>query len=485
MAVDYDSGNGLFDKLGKLVHVVAVIDTFEGTTVPIEYDEFEDMLGDEDKAYLGDLITLKNSWLSTLPTWKSSLIAYVTNLLNTELVVPEGLGAEMSLTEALEFLRFCLGRDQHGVLRSNDAAGTTYLHSVATGNANEIEGDAGAENEEVGADVLATCQGILRNVVDPPAGVIETLKADTHPAAQFSEHMRDDDYVLECTADRDTGGAAAGETLTLHGTQPSPDGVYDYDWQPAGVVGALQVSSSNYNTQVSNGGFENLTGDTFTNWVFETGVWATHWFQDVSFYRGDQTLRIKCPAASPDPLWISQVITGLQERRKYLVAFMIKRGAVQHAGTTVEVRLEGLLAGDRWGQGYGTDPQHASEKFSIAHDAAGLTAVYQRKWFWINTPDNMPETVQLKIELTGGGDATVPEVYIDEIVIVDPYVTADGIYLAALAGSTDMTKWDKWTFDAVNTHTGLFQKFFGRFFNYPMPSLETGDANLIADALAG
>lgn len=457
MAIDYVSGSGLFDKLGKLIKWINSLTTALTSGFLDYYTDYVNILDEEtDQSFVGAVTTGRDSARTTCAGFIQTALGQVTNLLNKEIVPAEGLGSTLSQADAITKLRFLMGRDAVAVLKN-----TVSVSGATASAAHETGSNTG------NGTVALTVQGLLTPMATdgtPATIATEVNRTTTHDAAEDNQFVIPDSYELRCT--QDAGSVSAGsEIFTLMGSQ-LPSNVYDYDWKHAGTPGTYTILSSTSSTSIvgEDGGFETIDTGTPNGWTISVGTPNTHFIAYTSaVYRGAQALRVVADA-STSPAMLYDVT--LNPGTKYLIAVAYKR-LVAGVGTctlTLELITASGATGPTW-------TPSSSEKATV--NVTGTDGSYTRIYAWVNTPDILPSATQLKVSLLKGSGGTYPDVAIDEVLCCAITPTADGLYVAPMAGSANPIVDDRWTFSTSNNFAGLFQSFFGRFFKRRLPAVSS------------
>lgn len=98
--------------------------------------------------------------------------------------------------------------------------------------------------------------------------------------------------------------------------------------------------------------------------------------------------------------------------------------------------------------------------------------------FFINLPATVPPDFKLVVKWTGT-PTIAKNLYIDDIGIA-PVNFGGGVGVAAIRGTTDFGRGDKFTFTVANTE-GVFQRAFRQMFGFQLPN---AGSPTIADSLA-
>lgn len=470
MAIDYNSGAGLFNKLGKLVAVVTGVDA-AGSTGPLDnYDEYIDLLTElTDENFVGSAINLRTAFRAALAGQNQATAGSIATLLNGEITTQEGLGADRTaIAELVAFLRYYMGRDKTAVLENVPALSAATDHEATPQSSPFTNTGNGI--------IILTVGGLSKDMTVSAGATVETdvSRYAPHTTAQLMEGVLPDDYTFICKQDAGSGASAGAEKFSVNGTR-LPVSKYDYDWKHAGNRSDITVVNSGSGSLLTNGGFESVTGSGWSSWTLTTGTFSTHFFDDTTnILRGGHALKIVADA-STSPILTSSTISGLVARKKYLLVASIKRlSASTDATSTITVELTGT----------GWSPTSGEKISKTCHAGGTLSASFDHYWAFINTPETIPSDVQCKITLAKGGGAAYAQLAIDEVLLIPVTTYEDGLSVVAVAGSTDFALNDRFTQTVTNAMPGLFQTFFARFFGLLLPSAPSGTTGLIDEALA-
>lgn len=427
MAIDYNSGSGIFDKLGVLINVINMFETFETGTLQTKltalYGKLETTNDFDDQARrLFYQIDAEEK--GALRSWKSDMLSLVQPLLTQELNEAETYFSQ-DINDLLKYLIFCMKRDAASVDGS-----TITLTGPSAGSPS-------------------------------PTGNFTLVVSKYYPTVQGADSSSQENgiiwqnsYRVICT-DISTSGA---EIFRVEGDLPL-GGRNHPNWQNAGNCGILRMVSSVSNTLLTNGGFEtlNATANSFANWTLTTGTYTTDIVRDATPYRGTYG----CKFVNSAKLTQSLATYTLKPWTKYLITYKAKKSAAGSDGT-LKVGFTGTSG--------------LYDQKTVNTD---LTTSYALYSYWFNTGANPTAITDFIIERSG---STTANVYIDEVTLTEvPLV--HGLGMAVVAGSTDAAIDDFWTVTPTNNGEGTFMKFFGRWFDTLLPG-NTAGGETIADSLA-
>ena len=460
MAIDWDSGAGLLDKLGGIVAAATACDTAGGSTGWIgRLDDAIALLTEStDQSFLPSVLANRDADRQALASQLQTVLTDVVNLLNQEIVPAEGLAAALTIDEALLAMRYYMGRDAIAFLEN-----TVALSASTATAANQIGGGTNTGNGTVALTVAGTRANVTTN--GTPAVVASNPNLyTTHDAAQKNQGVIPDSYELRCVADAGTVSAGS-ERLQLQGSA-LPISKYDHDWQHADDLGNLTIlsSTSGQSKVGTDGGFEVISSNTPNGWTLVTGTAGVNFLEyTAAVGRGSKAMRMVADASTSPQMTHS---VTLNPGKKYLIGILYKR-LVAGVGTctfTLELAKASGATGS-W-------TPSSSEKTTV--NVTGTDGSYVRMYAWVNTPDILPSATVIQLTLLKGSGGTYPDIAIDEVICCEITPTDDGLYVAPMAGTTDPVLNDRWTFSVTNDHAGKFQTFFGRFFDFVMPSTGSG-----------
>lgn len=484
----------LFDRLGKIVLASRAVD--HAWSADIEADNLdgiyaqtsryvEVLVETQDEEIVEDAVALRTAMATSLAGFNSSLVTLVESVLNRGLIDQGGDGSFKSIFELMTLLRWYMGNDGYAV-KAQDVTVTGYdgphaADSVSSAQevvharpANTGDGDA-FTNYSDAADqppaIFVSIRGILKAMDDDAVNVIPTQcwNTDIDTDAEEQQGAYADSYEVKVLTDKFSGGSSGSEALSLHGTRPPDEGVYSGDYQHVGDRNTLTMVSSANGNALTNGGFDTYTGGgaapSFSGWTLDTGVTGTNLFAAIAGMARGLACADFRQTAGVNPQ-LSQAVT-LTAKQKYLVSFLYKVTAVGAAGALLNVKLIGT----------GWTPTGITK----AIDAT--TATWQRGYFWVNAPEDVPDDAELRIYTTGTVSATYATVLLDEIVVHQCVAQPDGLFVIPVAGTDDYDPilGDHWFFSVANSRASLFQAFFTRFFSTILPATAVTGTGYIAD----
>ena len=424
MAINYTT---LFTRLGRIVKAVNDLLAFGGTTLPALYDD----ILDEYEA--------RRDLVPTLGVSGEANARAVQGWVN-------GLKAAADKTLA----------DLQLDLNAPSASVATILPLLV-------------------ADMAANSESVRKNGVSAPSvsaggGNVGSgsLKASVKAVGGVDDERVIDEVVeLVCTADQFTGASAAGETFSITGYPSRP--AADPGKRGNGTGPSMTVEDAN--NKLLNGDFETFTvANTPDSWTLGTGAVAggTVKQETSNVHRGSAALHLDGDGSTTS-VTISQTPAGgvLAASTTYAVGVWLRKGGTVTGGSTLVVRVTGT--------GFST-----VNLFNA--DPATLTTSYVLYAAFINTPANLPSNLKVEVVWSSADTAgALADLYLDDFVVAVP--TAFGhVQYAVFAGATAFIKGDVFSVTNDNDYAGVFQTFFGRFYDTALPSVSSSETQ--ADSLA-
>lgn len=272
-----------------------------------------------------------------------------------------------------------------------------------------------------------------------------------------SEVSCDDSVTVKCVQDSESGGVTEGGEQWIAYGSPKV-GWFDYGTEGSGMNRGLTTLNAGTSQWIVNPDFESNSGNTPTSWTVDSGTVGTHIFTGTSTdaYRGSYALKITGDG-SQATIGISQSVTGsIDPRRRYLLAAWVKGHASTASGTlTIKFAGTGYTAA-------------STEKISMDATALSAQTSYGLEYFWINFPAEIPNDLELVVEVTGTL-TNAKSVCIDGIAF-GPATYENGVAMAIVAGSTKFLVGDQSTFTVTNNDAGVFQSWFRAATGYQLPS---------------
>ncbi len=437
MAVDYTD---LFTEIGKCIEKLNSYQTMAGTTFPADRDEiastFDDFLAGTSK--LQGLYDAGQRALVSLRTGLANIATL--RLQDRETVLNELALISPSMNELLRALYTKMTADSQTLLASVVTLGTPTAAGTNVGNG------------KVYVDKL------LDGVTAPGRDCISHLG---YAGVNSQLCVPSETMTLECIRDSEIDGATEGqEGWSLKG---GPN-YSKLSWETEGSGNGPGVTTFNREAILLNKDFENWTSNTPQNWTISSGS-AGVTVDSSTKYRGSKSLKFTGNAALT--LSMSQAISRMQAKKKYLVSVAVKASSVPAAGAlSIKFTGTGYTAG-------------GTEEIAIA--AGSMPTSWTLYSFWVVCPASLPSDWALTVAISGPLSNTVT-INLDSFVLA-PAVWHGGLSLAVVAGSTPWLRGDKVTWTVANNGAGVFQTFFRRWFGFQLPSAAS-PGNTIDDGLA-
>lgn len=435
MAVDLDSGSGLFDRLGALGYVLEICDQFyagnSSGDVSKELNDFlvkYDASSNDIRSVVGGIPAALKLFQSTQETIYSELFFAAQNTIIEMVDADDPLG-NRDIQSALERLISQMQASSDTVDANEPSSSTT----AASGNSGT-------------AVVLVTLtdeNGLtLENVYDED--IVITVTDDLTDRGETVSIVGEDSNSIAKTSCRWPNGSGSETSLTV--VDPSNDGV------------------------LLNGGFESWTSSNPDNWDV-TGS-TVHSRETTTVHIGSSSLKITGNGSATPDLFQDMSDLGLRSNTNYLVAFSYYLSANPAAGSLKVSISDG-----------------SSTLVSKTIDlTSATTGAWQRVADCFRLTSPLPAIIEFHVEVLGPltNSSTV---LIDDVCFgTEMTQLYNGGPFIAIVGTDDrLAIDDSWTIAVTNDARGKFQTLFARMFDRPellLPSA-TGGSETIGDALIG
>ena len=439
MAVTLTGAGGLFTRLGKLFFVIEKIRAHQNDNPNGLKKELED--------YFAEYAAGDQFMLSGLPNEVVSIQSNAMNALGSfqraaaqtiiEMIKADNPQPDLTIETALrELIRQMVAASATVQRNSSNSIAVAY-DAGNTGN-----GFAAAANRDI--DLL----------LDPTGSI-----------NYFEENIRDEDILLQCTADAQITGTTGRESFSVRGEAAVSDGRHP-DWADtragSGISSTLRVSDPAENgvntvgrNLLTNSAFETFTvANTPNNWTIVTGIAGTDIFEEGTIiYRGAKCLALKGTAKIEQSLNTAGQTPGkMQVGRKYFLYVRWRGDAGIVAGTvTISIKdgANNILNG-------------GAATVTIAGSALP-TGSFDAGSVFFNGPLVLPTGIKAVVECAS--ITATKKVYIDDVLLVEaPKFQASGPRIVITPGATPWKLQDKITVSTTNNHSGKFQKFFDLMF---------------------
>jgi len=308
-----------------------------------------------------------------------------------------------------------------------------------------------------------------------------------NPDGVRMENVYAEDIVISCSQDSQPGTGNTtvnSEVFTARGEARIGD--TDFNW-PGGSGGSTQVVVANPATEgstinlLTNGSFEDFTGNAPDSWTIVTGTAGTTLSETTTSYVGTNALSLIGTGAAErtriaQQLRASPTTPGLVEpKTRYAIGFWCRVSVVPSQGTLRVSLRDGT-----------TDGATVIGGAHATIDLTGETTSYAFHSVQVLTPADLPDNIYCVVELTVAIESG-KSVYVDQLSITEMVRHENGPYFAVFPGSTPFLTGDVFTATVTNNLAGRFQMFFNRAFGMlgrgiQLPTDEYG-AETIDDAL--
>jgi hypothetical protein len=435
MAVDLDSGSGLFNRLGKLGYIFENCDTFfagsGSTDLPALVNNLlatYDGGTNQERGSTSQVVGTYDQLVSLQEIWYESM-RQVANHTLVEMVDDDDPLEVRSVPYALRRL-----------IEQMEAASETVKANTPTASVVAASSNIGT------GTVLVIMQDGRGRLLE--AAIAEDLVA----TIQDDFSARNESVLIESESDE------AGSTANPRW----PDG--------SGASANLTVIDPEQDGLLTNGGFEEWASGAPAEWNV-TGS-TIHAEEATTAFLGAKCLKFTGDGSAVPVIYQDISDFGLQSRKNYVASVAYRVPVVPAAGSLV-IRL--------------TDGSSTLVSHTIS--LTGLTAAtwYQSAVaFRLASP--VPETVRFEITVTGPLSNT-RVVQVDSVYFGgEPTQLYDGGPMVAIVGGQSRFAIDdRWIITVSNSYAGKFQTLFHRLFEEPnllLPSA-TGGAETISDTLIG
>lgn len=435
MALTYDGTNGLFTRLGVLIHMMDQVRAHQANLKTL-------------LANVQDEYSAADSYMiETLAGNIDRRIAEAGGVLNDVRAAAERTLVEMCFTEANTSGAANTMRSRQAMdaliwlIRQMDADnetvdGTTITKSSATYGAGNI-GNGGFVYNFEAPNIL------LGSTADWPNIRSETMEA-------------------RCVQDATTGAISRGaEVFEIRG-QPAYAPL-DYRF-PAGSGTLMRVATVSaaidaggiYENQLANSDFEDQASNLPDQWAVVSGTAGTQFqTETTTAFRGARSIKLNAGSGTFN---IRQQLAApvgtlgrLTPDRPYLISFAYK----------IDSGCVGVLrVSVKDGSGNIIDSGAFNSTLTLTSASTSWT-LYN---ITLRTPRNIPSETYLHIETTTA--VTVAAAYIDEVILAELVpIAAGGQAVGMVAGSTDWRVDDNGRFSFTNNDEGAFVRAFDRLFD--------------------
>jgi len=519
MAIDLDSGSGLFDRLGKLKYLLNLINTNIGNESTGWPKELNDALAEYDagsnavRDTVRDLIPALTQAQQGSSVLKDAIRIAARNTLIVmanaddplpeltveaalDVLIQQMLDANETIDASEPTIDFLITGQTQGDITGATAANPVEItdgsHGLVDGDVISIFNVVGMTEinnrrytvNQTGAGTFELIGvngsgyttygsgGVWKK--NTGSGVIVTSVLDGRGRSQ--ENVLAEDIVVTCTESSSSGAEqfeAAGELVA--------PGKLDFLWPAgSGTNQTLSTVAADGSNLLTNGDFETFTvTNTPTSWTLDTGAATADFLEENSeILRGTSSLEIDGDGSTLAA--ISQTLAGLTSRTPYAFNLWAKIDVTPAAGVLVVDLYDGSAVIN--------DDAGNANSLTIPLTTHGLYWVPHYAVFRL--PEPIPDTVTLRIRLSTALSNT-SSVFIDEACFVEAtqLYAGSGPYVAIFAGADDFALEDEFLVQVVNARAGALQEMCDQFFDTAEAGLlipsATGAAETIADSLIG
>jgi hypothetical protein len=521
VAIDLDSGTGLFDRLGRIGYLLNLINNrFGGSSADDFPTEVNDIIEEFDadtsnviRGVVGGLADEFELFQSAPDSFRAVLqrvaqdmlveMAHADNPLTAK-TVPAALDELIrQMTDASETvdrseptIASLVDGPNTGAITGATQADPVVITAVAHGLADEdvvtITGIAGMTelngrqfvinqtaantfelvSEDGSGHTAYSSGGVWRANTGNPTMITSLLSGK----GKTLENCLAEDLVLKITST----STAGSETGTMSGEYLETSDKMRHDWPSgSGASKTITVRDPGSAGFLTNGDFDDFTANAPDNWTIDTGVAGTDVTDETStVYRGGACLEFDGDGATLSAISQDLSALSLVSRTPYPVCVQVKCDVVPAAGVMVIDLYDGSAII--------SDDEGTANSLTVTLSAAHTT--FEPYTAVFRLPEPVPATVKIRVRLstaiTGGSSA-----FVDDL-IFGPAMTSmytGGPYVSLIRGAVDPAKDDQWVTTVTNARAGAFQELFDKFYNNPdklLPSA-TGAGETIADSLIG
>jgi hypothetical protein len=431
MAIDYDSATGVFTKMGRVIRVHDILESFELNEFATRVAALDShlVLGiEKDQTAKSYMLQLVESFKSSMSRFREQTSQLVADLLAGELIEEEKFHTS-EIQECITFVNRCLIRDDVKVTH-NDITLTP-------------SGVTAPSQESIAPTVM-----IDRNI------------AGYHAFPEEIAHVGT--FKVTCEEITNVGR----ESYSVRGTENiRVSGPGDVNYEKWGEqLSILSQDSQSSENILKNGSFLNRSGANYfpDNWELVLGTWGTHILINTSspVLRRVNTLEFAGVSHIKQMIPASNLILG----QLYVLFFYIRRSAAGALGDLT------VWLGDS----------------SLVIPAVAIPSA---SWEWgsvwlgmIGTQDELNSQV---VSFDRSGVGLTGSFYVSDITLLPlPRISNKGISLIIYNKADYPDVGESFTFAIANSHGGRFQTFFGRYFNRSLMSdTMSGGGTVITNSL--
>lgn len=303
-------------------------------------------------------------------------------------------------------------------------------------------------------------------------------------------YVHDEDLIVTCIADEQSGGTEGQETWTVVGETAREDELF-YDWPlGSGVNTTLQAVDSGTDAGtnlLTNSDFNDWTAAVPDNWAVETGASTITDGGSSQDYEGDHCVKILSDGATLTA--ITQTFDdsdGTTSTVEPLTCYAVNVRMKTDDNTATGTFKIQLYDGSSVINGPDGNPAE------ISINVADLTTSYQAlsalvSHPFVYTPRVLPSTVKLRLKITTAV-SNADSIFIDDLAMTPATeIYPGGPFVAVFSGATKSVIDDVHTIPVNNDWAGGWHKGFDRMCDMKGLGLQldSAGANLINDNLIG
>lgn len=444
MAIDLDSGTGLFDRLGKIGHALNVLNAFVGGNSA------------------GNLPTEVNDILAEYDGAANAVRRSIENLL-------EGLQSHQDASDSFRSILSAAAADT--LIEMADADDPLASRDVPTA-LDELIQQMESASETVRRNFISDT--ITAAAGNDGNGVLIASIQDGR-GRQF-QNARQEDIVATVTS----AVAAKAESWTVRGEEDRATNLLSHHY-PSGSGADETITSRDPETDgaLTNGGFNVFTTNLPNSWTASTGTPGTHFEEETTEVRsGAKSLQLNNNGSTVIDLRQDLSNAGLVSHTNYPIHVAAKRSGTISAGSLVI---------DLW-DGSAVIQDESGNNNSLSITGSGIdNADFEVFTAVFRLPDPLPAQIFIRLR-TSPAMTNATTVWVDELCLGSAMQSlyVGGPEIAIYAGDVRFGVDDSFNVAMGNDGAGDFQTLFYRLFQEPLkllPSVASGET--ILDSLIG
>ena len=314
----------------------------------------------------------------------------------------------------------------------------------------------------ISRDMISQSETVLENNVSVGSTTPSPLNAGTgtlvldvvDDTGQDDQRIIDQPMVWRCRSDRFTGSAAGKESFNVVGLPP-----------PSLYNGVIPRGSGTQSMNVGKDALSNGSLNSWSNlapigWTVDDGIAGTHIVEETTDVWAFDSAMAYVSDAIQATISISQLIQRkVSARTRQCAGIWMKRPATITAGSTIEVVIQGTGLVDE-----------VVLKFD---PSTNLNPVYTLYFVFFTVPADIPDDYAIHIRWTTANVALAGETILSSGVQLAAADVVNRLRAMIFRGDRDFIKGDEIDVVAVNDYAGIFQTFFGRYYDFVLPSSAT------------